>query len=72
MNEWYDSISPYLYCNRYHMASVSHGLRVITDKFILFGWAIGGPSRLSLYGARFWIDKKVKKSMRQNYFVEKI
>ena len=25
---------------------------------------IGGPSRLSLYGARFWIDQKLKKSER--------
>jgi ABC-type transport system substrate-binding protein len=24
---------------------------------------MGGPSRLSLYGARFWIDRKLKKSM---------
>jgi hypothetical protein len=24
---------------------------------------IGGPSRLSLYGARFWIDHNLKKSM---------
>jgi ABC-type transport system substrate-binding protein len=24
---------------------------------------MGGPSRLSLYGARFWIDKKLKKSL---------
>jgi ABC-type transport system substrate-binding protein len=24
---------------------------------------IGGPSRLSFYGARFWIDQKLKKSM---------
>jgi ABC-type transport system substrate-binding protein len=24
---------------------------------------IGGPSRLSLYGARFWIDQKLKKRM---------
>ena len=24
---------------------------------------VGGPSRLSLYGARFWIDHKLKKSM---------
>ena len=24
---------------------------------------VGGPSRLSLYGARFWIDQKLKKSM---------
>jgi ABC-type transport system substrate-binding protein len=24
---------------------------------------MGGPSRLSLYGARFWIDEKLKKSM---------
>ena len=23
----------------------------------------GGPSRLALYGARFWIDQKMKKSM---------
>jgi len=25
--------------------------------------SMGGPSRLSLYGARFWIDRKLKKSM---------
>jgi hypothetical protein len=24
---------------------------------------MGGPSRLSLYGARFWIDHKLKKSL---------
>ena len=24
---------------------------------------IGGPSRLSFYGARFWIDHKLKKSL---------
>jgi hypothetical protein len=24
---------------------------------------IGGPSRLSFYGARFWIDQKLKKSL---------
>jgi peptide/nickel transport system substrate-binding protein len=26
--------------------------------------AVGGPSRLSLYGGRFWIDQKLKKAIR--------
>jgi hypothetical protein len=26
---------------------------------------IGGPSRLSFYGARYWIDRKLKKSLGQ-------
>jgi ABC-type transport system substrate-binding protein len=30
----------------------------------------GGPSRLALYGARFWIDQKIKKSMGHQVSLE--
>jgi len=43
-------------CQPWKYAFANPGSRVITANPTPCGWE-GGPSRLSLYGARFWIDQ---------------
>jgi len=51
------------YCNPQNMPFGQPWLKGYSGQIHSVWMGIGGPSRLSMYGARFWIDHKLKKSL---------